>query len=358
MTFFNAVKKYWYIIASIVVVVTIASFVVSIIQTPEYKSSVQLLVIQKQQDNADAYTATRSAETVAEILSNVIFTSTFFDQTMSSGFEIDKNTYSTDLEERKKEWEKAIDARVIGDNGTMQIDVYDKNRNQSEQLAYAIAYVIINNGKQYHGAATQIETKLIDAPITTDKIARPNITLNVLAGFVLGLMTSLAVIFLLSERKPKEKYVANLEVKTMPKIKNNNRRIFKKANSSVAKNNNKKPVRFNSRSLKVKERIASELKDYKKSASSMNSLDIKEREIKTKKPGVNMSEAVSSKTIKNKLSAGMDSIKVNTDSVDETAPNDKIVYTPEDIQENYKKIEDDKYSPDKVEKWIKTGKFE
>ncbi len=354
MNFFNAVKKYWYIIASAVVIVTIASFIVSIIQTPEYQSTVQLLVIQKQKDNADAYTATRSAETVAGILSKVIYTSTFFDQVMSSGFEIDKNTYSKDLEERKKEWEKAVDARVVGDTGTLQIDVYDKNRNQAEQLAYAIAYVVINNGKQYHGAESQIETKLIDAPITTDKIARPNIALNIFAGFILGLMTSLAIIFLLSERKPREKYTAGMKVKTMPKIENKKDKKLEKSSHSIIKKLEKRIEPQKTSVSKVKERIASELKEYKKNveqpiASPIN-IRIEPKEIKQ----------IPKKEVKSRLASGMDSLGISKIELqDERVPSENnIIYSSEDIQENYKKIEEDKYSPDKVERWIKTGKFE
>lgn len=355
MTFLNTLRKYWYIVVSVVVFVTIASFIVSIIQTPEYKSSVQLLVIQKQKDNADAYTATRSAETVAGILANVIYTSTFFDQVIASGFEIDKNTFSTDLEERKKEWKRAVNATVVGDTGTIQIDVYDNNRNQAEQIAYAIAYVIINNGEEYHGAASQIETKLIDAPITTDKIARPNILLNIGAGLVLGIMTSLAIIFLLSERKPKEEYTKGLEVQTLPKI--------KPKKKSVEKNIVKEPSKYIERakkivkkqpsaSMKVKERIAAELKDYNKNkpqeiiTSNVTAKKQSKKELKK----VNNQEK-----IHDRMASGIGNIGYNEQ---EDRSDDKVIYTPEEIQANYQKAEEDKYSPDRVEKWIKTGKFE
>jgi capsular polysaccharide biosynthesis protein len=196
----SLLKKYWYIILLIVVLITVASFGVSIFQTPKYRSTVKLLVIQQQGQQLDAYTAARSAQTVGEILSKMVYTSSFFDRVLTSGFKI-KDDFSRDPEERKKEWKETIGARIIDETGTIQVDVYHQNSKQAEQLAFGIAYVMINFGDQYHGGGNRVEVKMVDLPWTSDKPVKPNVIQNTAAGFILSLFTSVALVLLLGTRK-------------------------------------------------------------------------------------------------------------------------------------------------------------
>jgi len=199
----TVLKKYWYLILLIVVLVTTASFGASLYQTPKYRSTVKLLVIQQQGQRLDAYTATRSAQTVGEILSKMVYTSSFFDRVLTSGFKI-KDDFSRDPEKRKKEWKETVSARVIDETGTIQVDVFHSDPKQAEQLAFGIAYVMINFGNQYHGGGTQVEIKMVDLPWTSDKPVKPNIIQNTIAGFLLSLFASIALVILLSVRKPIE----------------------------------------------------------------------------------------------------------------------------------------------------------
>lgn len=195
-----AFKKYWYLVLLIVVLVTAASFGVSIYQTPKYRSTVKLLVIQKQGQQLDAYTAARSAQTVGEILSKMVYTSSFFDRVLTSGFKI-RDDFSRDPEKRKKEWKETVSARVIDETGTIQVDVFHPDALQAEQLAFGIAYVMINFGDQYHGGGTRVEVKMVDLPWTSDKPVKPNIIQNTVGGFLLSFFVSVALVVLLSTRK-------------------------------------------------------------------------------------------------------------------------------------------------------------
>lgn len=197
----KALKKYWYVILLITVLFTVISFGVSVLQTPKFRSTVKLLIIQKQRQTLDAYAAARSAQTVGEILSKMVYTSSFFDRVMLSGFKI-KDDFSKDPEKRKKEWKERVSARVIDETGTIQVDVWHPDPRQAEQLAYGIAYVMINYGTEYHGGGTQIEIKMVDLPWTSDSPVKPNVIQNIAAGFVLGLFVSGALVILFGARKP------------------------------------------------------------------------------------------------------------------------------------------------------------
>lgn len=196
--YLKTIKKYWYLIILIIAVITCFSFGYSVIQTPKYSSTVKLLIIQKQGQRLDAYTAARSAQAIGEVLTKVIYTSSFFDQVMDSGFKINKEYFSQDPREQRKQWKKTVDAGLIGETGALQINVYHPDRQQAEQIAYGIVYVMVTYGEQYHGGSKQIEIKMIDAPVTSDKPVKPNVFQNTFFGFVFSLLISASLIVLLS----------------------------------------------------------------------------------------------------------------------------------------------------------------
>lgn len=193
-------KKYWYIYLLIVVLATSLSLGVSIFQEPEYKSQVKILVIQQQGQRLDAYTAARSAQTISDVMSKMVYTSSFFDKVLTSGFDIEDD-FGSDAEKRKELWEDRVQTRLLDETGSLQIDVYHTDRKQAEQMAFGIAYVMINYGEQYHGGGNQIEIKMVDLPWTSDKPVRPNVLNNTLAGFGLGLLLSAVIIVLLGSRR-------------------------------------------------------------------------------------------------------------------------------------------------------------
>ena len=200
----KVLKKYWYIFLIIVVLTTSASFGFSIYAEQEYKSTVKLLVIQQQAQGIDAYTAARSAQTVAEVLSKIVYTSSFFDKVLTSGFNI-KDNFGQDPEDRMEEWERRVQTQLTGETGTIQVNVYNTDPKQAEQIAFGIAYVMINSGQQYHGGGNQIEIKMVDLPITSEKPVRPNVVQNTLAGFALGVLLSAVIVVLIGTRRADNK---------------------------------------------------------------------------------------------------------------------------------------------------------
>lgn len=203
MQIFTQIRQYVAILIITTILFTVAGFAVSKAQIPQYKSTVQLLIIQKYSENFDAYTAQRSAETLAESLSKIIYTSSFREQALKAPFQINDN-FSQDPKERKDEWKKSIGARIVNP-GNIEISVYQQDAKQAEQLAYGIAYIMVTKGADYHGGAQQVEIKMIEKPLTSQTPVKPNTLLNTILGFVLGILTSLGIIFLLPEKKAEQK---------------------------------------------------------------------------------------------------------------------------------------------------------
>jgi capsular polysaccharide biosynthesis protein len=187
--YFNNLKTHQKAIAAIVGSVVILSLLLTLIQPFEYRSSIGLLVIQKQIQNLDAYAASRSAERLSKNLSKVIYTSSFFEKVMNSGFDL-KDNFSKNEARKRRQWRKKITARVSRETGMLKIDVYDKDRAQAEEFARAVAYVLSTKGEEYHGGGKNVEIKLVDAPLTSRFPVRPNLALNLFTGLILGIVAS------------------------------------------------------------------------------------------------------------------------------------------------------------------------
>lgn len=196
-------KQYWAILVIFTLLFSIAGFGISIFQLQKYESTVQLLVIQKYGDQFDAFTAKRSAETVAETLSTIVYTSTFMNQALLTPIDDLKDNFPKDLKERKKAWKKEINAKLL-EAGNFQITVYDPNHDQAEKLAYAIAYTLVTKGNQYHGGGQQVEIKMVERPITSNNTVYPNIYLNTFLGFIVGFLTAIGLIFLMPAKPAKK----------------------------------------------------------------------------------------------------------------------------------------------------------
>ena len=176
-------KTIIFIIGSVVVL----SLVLTLIQPFEYRSSCQLLIIQKYNPNLDAYAAARSAERLSKNLSKVIHTSSFFEKVMNSGFDLN-DSFSKNEAKRRDQWRKKVTARVSRGTGMLKIDVYDRNKIQAKEFARATAYILVAEGQEYHGGGENVEVKLVDSPLTSRFPARPNFFLNIFTGLILGVI--------------------------------------------------------------------------------------------------------------------------------------------------------------------------
>jgi len=190
--FLKVIKKNWEIILIFPLILGFLSFSISAFLPVRYSSEVKILVIQKQpNDKVDAFSAAKSAEYLGDVLSRMIYTDSFIDDVKNSSLDIKWN-FSSSSEKRKKEWAKEIDIKKINNTGILEIKVLDRSKAEAKKISEAIANNFINNGKKYHGGGDNVEIKLIDGPIVSDFQASPNILLNIIFAFAIGLIGSLS----------------------------------------------------------------------------------------------------------------------------------------------------------------------
>jgi len=180
-------RKNWELVALVTGLAIVIALVVSLVSPFQYSASTQILIIQKQQQNLDAYTATKSAERIGKNLASIIFTSSFYNEVIESNSSI-SGKFSTDATERRKAWKKNIEANVVPESGILEIKVYDLDRNFASQLVRSIAYVLVNKGSEYHGGGTDVEIKVVDDVYISKYPVRPNIVLNLLIALIAGIL--------------------------------------------------------------------------------------------------------------------------------------------------------------------------
>lgn len=176
----------------------VLAVLLSLIRPLEYSSTTRILITQEL-GVVDAYTASRSAERIADDLSSIVYTSTFYDKVMNAGFDIDQSYFPADPTKERNKWEKTITASVSRSSGLLAIKAYHPDVKQAQQIAQAVAYVITTQGWTYTSGGN-ITVQVVDDPLNSRYPVRPNIPVNAVSGLFLGAIGGAAYIFIQSER--------------------------------------------------------------------------------------------------------------------------------------------------------------
>ena len=202
MSSFNYTRELfrrWHTIVFFGLLGLVLALIISFIQPLRYSSTIRLLILQNLGSSVDAYTASRSEERIAENLSTIVYTSTFFDQVFSSGFQINTKNFPKDDINRRREWARTVDATVSHGTGLLTITAYHTDVTQAEQLVRAIAFVLTQHVKEYTSGGN-VDMRLVDAPLNSQWPVKPNILANIASGFFLGGLVGAAYILLRLER--------------------------------------------------------------------------------------------------------------------------------------------------------------
>ncbi|MCX6800533.1 MAG: hypothetical protein NT091_05310 [Candidatus Falkowbacteria bacterium] len=207
-TIWQIITTKWRDILNVTLLACILASIITVVQPLKYRSSMNLLVIQEGTVNLDYYTASKSTQYLSDILTQVIYSSSFFDNVMNSGFKINNN-FSTDEQKRKKEWAKTVDAAAMKDTGIISVDAYSTDRNQVEQIVQAVSYILKTKNSEYHGSGDSVKVKIIDQPITTNWPVRPNLFSNLAIGAITGLFVGTWLCYLFPAETIDLKFLLN-----------------------------------------------------------------------------------------------------------------------------------------------------
>ncbi len=174
----------------------------SLLQPFLYKSSFSVLIVQDAKNADDVYTAIKSADKLGSLLQKIVKTSDFFDAVMASkDYKVSRDDFSTDERIKRKQWDKMMDISLVQDTGILEFNVYYKTKEGAEEYAKAIADTLMNRSTQFYGASDIIKIRVINAPLTSDNIAKPKIVLNVAMGLLFGIFAAILYVYFTIESK-------------------------------------------------------------------------------------------------------------------------------------------------------------
>ncbi len=179
----------------IAVVVLLLTVIFSFLAPLKYRSSSQLLVKQDYKEGSDPYNLSKSTQYISDILAEVVYSSSFFNEVIYSGYNINKDYFSANEQRRKKQWANTVSAHAISDMGIIAIDVYHKDKTQADQIAQAISYILKTKHNLYHGRGDNVSIMIIDNPITSNFPVKPNIIINIILALVFGIALGVAFVY-------------------------------------------------------------------------------------------------------------------------------------------------------------------
>lgn len=163
-----------------------------------YSSTTKVLIAPKL-GTSDAYTVGRSAELIADNLSTILSSSSFYDQVFSTTYAIDRSYFPTDVLKFRKKWAKTVEAHVSRASGILTVSAFHTKASQAELLARAVAEVYVTKGWTYV-QGIEIAAQVIDEPVNSRYPVRPNIVVNAFSGLFLGEMAGGAYVLIEAER--------------------------------------------------------------------------------------------------------------------------------------------------------------
>lgn len=187
--YLHLIVRSWRQLTLLTVMGIVFALAFSLVQPLQYSSSVKLLITQTNPTGLDPYTAIKSTERIAQNLSEIIYTSAFFD-TVTANEDVDASYFPLDEIRKRKKWEQTISTSIAPGTGIMTISAYHPDRNQATAIVVATAKELSIQAPNFFGFTVRVQ--VIDAPLPSRFFARPNFTTNAVFGAVTGLLLGLA----------------------------------------------------------------------------------------------------------------------------------------------------------------------
>jgi capsular polysaccharide biosynthesis protein len=168
---------------------TLLALAFSFAQPLRYSSTERVLITQANTAGVDPYTAIKSTERIAQNLSELIYTTSFFNAVMAKA-QITAGYFPTDEIAKRELWKKTVETSVSAGTGVMSIIAYHTSRTDATELAIKVAQELSTIAPNYFGYSVRVQ--IIDDPLPSRFFAKPDFLKNALFGAVIGLLLGTA----------------------------------------------------------------------------------------------------------------------------------------------------------------------
>ena len=193
--YFEVIKREWRKILVVTLLVILVVLVVTLIQPFKYRAGVSVFVVQKSSFSIDAYSASKSEERIANRLSQIIYSSSFLDRVLYSGFNVDQEYFPKDELKRRKLWQDTVSTSVPAGFSKIDISVFHQEPDQALQLSNAISFVLTSQKQEFIGIE-DVDLKVLDTPLVSKYPVKPNVAVNLLVGIIIGIALGIAFVIL------------------------------------------------------------------------------------------------------------------------------------------------------------------
>src|SRR6056297_1475379 len=84
------IKREWRKVLVVTMVVLLLGLVITLVRPFEYRAESSVYVVQKSSFSIDAYSASKSEERIASKLGQILYSSSFFEEILTSGYDIER----------------------------------------------------------------------------------------------------------------------------------------------------------------------------------------------------------------------------------------------------------------------------
>lgn len=183
----------------------LGGLVFSGLQGFKYGTKSNVLVIQEGGAGVDPFAVSRSVEYLSTLLSQVVYSNSFFNYVMDADFNIDKSYFTDDSTKQMEIWKRTVSAKSVDNSGIITISVYHPDQHQAKQIALAVNHILMTQNSNYQGLGSSVKINVIDQPIVSNYPVKPNLLINLAAVILATLVFGFTYIYLF----PEEKYNLN-----------------------------------------------------------------------------------------------------------------------------------------------------
>lgn len=193
INYVEILKRDWRKIIVAALITVLVALVATLVQPFLYRAGVSIFVVQKSSFSIDAYSASKSEERIANKLAQIVYSSSFLDKVLNSGFRVDENYFPDDEYKRRQKWAKMIETEVPVGISRLTVNVFHQDPNQALQISNAVSYLLTAEKKEFIGIE-DVDLKVLDSPLVSKYPVKPNVFLNLLFGILAGLILGAAYV--------------------------------------------------------------------------------------------------------------------------------------------------------------------
>ncbi|MBI5077690.1 hypothetical protein HZB94_04910 [Candidatus Falkowbacteria bacterium] len=187
INYVEILKRDWRKIIVAALITVLLALVATLVQPFLYRATVSIFVVQKSSFSIDAYSASKSEERIANKLAQIVYSSSFLERVLQSGFRVDESYFPSDEYKRRQKWAKMIETEVPAGVSRLTIKIYHQDPNQALAITNAISYLLTAEKQEFIGIE-DIDLKVLDSPLVSKYPVKPNVFLNLLFGILVGLI--------------------------------------------------------------------------------------------------------------------------------------------------------------------------